>query len=296
MLNNLDLYKLRLLSHLSDSESVKHTAQMLNVSPSAISQTVKLMEDQLGKQLFIRVGKKLKATPLAKEFCRRTRDYFSDLSNIMEGDIALGQELRVGAPPLFGTTLLANKVCQFARSNPKIKILVSIRDTHQLIRGLLDGEFDLAYIDETPTLKESPEIALTLHHTEELVLCCSREFHKQHGLGDRPSLKGLTLLPHIPYHKSKEAVFKWYQHHYGRQQDFSFSVAFDHPEGVFKAVVNHLGLGVLPLSYLEAENRLKKVVVVNGRKASLESRVYLAQLKGKVPSKCEKLLIEHTKF
>lgn len=292
MLNNMDLYKLRMLSHLSQSQSVTVTAVFLNVSPSAVSQAIKNIETQLDKQLFIRVGKKLKPTPITKQICTATADYFEELSAIMESDVSMGKEIRIGAPPLLGTNELADKFCAYYKINPKIKLLISIRDTHQLIQGLLAGNFDFVFVDDTPTLKETPEIAILPYYTEELVLCGSEELRARYKITEHPSIKDLVQIPHVLYHKGKEGVFKWYQHHFGRQQDIKFSMTFDHPQGVLKAITQGLGLGVLPRSFLESVGTKKKLFIVPGKKSSLKSEVYLAQLKDKVPTQQEKLLIE----
>jgi DNA-binding transcriptional LysR family regulator len=289
MLNNLDLYKIRLLSDLATTSSVSKTATNLNVTPSAVSQTLKHIEQQLGKQLFIRIGKTMKATPLTLNLCSRTIDYFDDLSEMIEADILSTQEIRVGAPPLFGINILTDFTCSYSNKNPRSKVLVSLKDTQLLIESLLQGKFDFVFLDETPLLNQFPEVVVTPCFKEELVLCASTKFCRDNKVPKKPSIHDLQRLPHVPYHKGKEGVHKWYLHHFKRVPDLNFKLSFDHPLSVLKAILSGCGLGVLPVSCLR--DHMGEVLKIEGPRGPLINKVQIGQLKDKRPSAQEKQLI-----
>ena len=63
MLNEeLDLNKLKVFAVILESNGVGKAAHVLNVTPSAVSQTLNQLEKELGFKLFQRISKKLHLT------------------------------------------------------------------------------------------------------------------------------------------------------------------------------------------------------------------------------------------
>jgi LysR family transcriptional regulator, transcriptional activator of the cysJI operon len=292
MLNIFDHHKLQILIKTVETESIAQVAKHFNVTSSAISQTIKLLEDQLQKQLFMRVGKKLKPTAITHELCRVSGSYFYELEKLLESDIFQGVELRLGTPYLWGTCGLTDHLADYLKENKKVKCLVSFRSTHQLVAGVKNGEYDFAFVDEGPMLKEFPEIVTKKIAQEELVLCCSKEFKRSEGLTQNSSFQDFSSKKHILYHKGKEGVYKWYLHHYNKVPELDYSMTLDHPLAILKAMLKGLGLTVLPRAYLSEQGVLDKVFIIEGAKKTLISKILLAQLADKVPSSHQKSLIE----
>lgn len=288
MLNHLDLFKIRLIGALVKSESLVGAAKELRITSSAVSQNIRSLERSLGKPLFLRVGKKIKATPLASEIYKRGQPFFSDLANLLEESNELVAEVRIAAPPVFGSTILMDQLEKVRANHSSIRIVLTLLDTRRIIEDLTDGKFDFGFIDSGPHVKALRDISIAPYFSEELVLCCSEGFRKKH-LGKGVLLKALKELPHIPYHHEKEGIHKWYLHHFGRVPELKWSFAVDHSYAVLNAVQKGWGLGVLPRNLAAEKGR--EVFIINGPKAELKSEVLLAQNKNRVPTKFEKAVI-----
>jgi DNA-binding transcriptional LysR family regulator len=288
MLNNLDLFKIRLINALVKSETLIGASKVMGITSSAVSQNIRSLERSLGKPLFVRVGKGVKPTVLAIEISKLANPFFSDLVEVLESSDEIVAEVRIAAPPIFGSTTLIDKIQKFRESNDSIRVVLSLLDTQRILDDLIDCKVDFGFVDNGQHIKTYKEIATTVCQSEELVMCCTHQFRKA-NLFQSHSLKTLKTLPHIPYHKGKEGVHKWYIHHYGRVPDLKWTFAVDHPYAVLSAILKDWGLGVLPRHLVEQYK--KQIYIVHGVKKELQSQILLAQNKNKVSTRLEKTLI-----
>lgn len=144
----------------------------------------------------------------------RSQKYFEELSDLFSNQSQI-IELRVGAPPLFGVQFLVDKIREFTKRNPAVRVLVTLSDTHRMMSEILEAKLDIAILDENPDLKRYGEIVTEACYTEELHLYCSSLFHSRNLKARSITPKVLRDLPHIPYHKGRESICKWYMHHFG---------------------------------------------------------------------------------
>lgn len=289
MLNQLDVFKLRVISELVKTESLLQAARNLKVTSSALSQNIKNLERTTGQSLFIRVGKSIKPTPLALEIERVAKPFFAELISVLEKTDEKVLSLKIGAPILFGSSILLDKLDLIMTKYPSFQFNLSLSVTNKIIDDLLNGKIDFGFIDDGPHTKMLKSLHMTPYFNEELILCCSQNFYHKY-LRHGHSLKILKYLPHIPYHEGKEGIYKWYFHHYKRVPDLKWTISIDNPLGVLKAILKNWGLGVIPKSL--ALEYPKSIHVVPGTKSDLKSTIMLAQNLSKVPSQIEKELIK----
>jgi len=95
------LNALRAFEAAARHRSIRRAAEDLHVTPAAISQQVKLLEDYLGVQLFQRVNRGLTLTPEAEASVGRWREGFDALAGAVELMHAQKgvERVRVGAAP-----------------------------------------------------------------------------------------------------------------------------------------------------------------------------------------------------
>lgn len=288
MLNNLDLFKVRLIDALVTHGSLSDAAKSLRITSSAVSQNIRSLEKILGKPLFIRVGKKIKPTPLALALSKCSRPFFAELSLILQNSNEHVAEVKIGAPPIYATTTLVQEIKRIHKTFPSVRVCISSLDTHRIVSELIDGKIDFGIVDEGPYLKTIREIVTTELCIEELVLCCSKNFFNKYLKGN-VSINTLKALPHIPYHADKEGVHKWYLHHYAKVPDYNWKLSVDHPYGIRTAILNDQGLSVLPKSLVDEQAR--QFHIIQGPKNALKSKMLLIQNKGRIPTKIEKGII-----
>jgi DNA-binding transcriptional LysR family regulator len=290
MLNDLNLAKIRMLAEVSRHHGLQSASETLRVTPSALSQSIRQLEASLGHKLFLRVGKRLLPTPITQRLVEQSLRYFETLSEFLENPIPEILELRIGAPPIFGSTTLLDRLAPIRAEFPTVRILLNLMDTRRIIEDLLGGNLDFGFVDGGNHLRKHRELSLKPFWKEELVLCCAATFHRAH-VPRRPTRQTLARLPHIPYNQDQEGVHKWYAHQYGRCPEFQYSMAIDNTHGVLNAVRKGWGLGVLPKGLIETDIKNDQLAVVAGPRGNLASTVLFAQNRNRVPAPTEKQII-----
>jgi len=142
----MDLRQMRYFTAVAEDLSFSRASERLNISQSAISRQILLLEQDLGVQLFDRIGRSIALTPAGAEVLQRCQTVLSDVDSISRraGELAGGTagRLRVGATPQTLESVIARFLPGFLRSYPDVEITLvedgSARLSDQLERGRLD--------------------------------------------------------------------------------------------------------------------------------------------------------------
>lgn len=107
--------------------SFKHAAEELHVTPGAISQQIKALEDYLGKPLFQRLPRTVRLLPAGEAMLPKLREGFECLAAAVEATRALQQveRLHVNAPPSFASRWLIPRLVRFTERYPEIDLRLS---------------------------------------------------------------------------------------------------------------------------------------------------------------------------
>jgi len=76
----MDLRQLEILQAIAETGSFTASGRKLNVSQSAISRQILLLEEELGEPLFLRVGRQVRMTSAAESLVQLGQRVFRDLS------------------------------------------------------------------------------------------------------------------------------------------------------------------------------------------------------------------------
>jgi LysR family glycine cleavage system transcriptional activator len=103
--------------------SFKKAAEELHVTPAAISQQIKLLEDYLSVRLFERRTRALALTPPGAAMLPKVREAFDCLAAAVETTRTSGSAtLIINAPPSFATRWLVPRLPMFAARHPGIEV------------------------------------------------------------------------------------------------------------------------------------------------------------------------------
>lgn len=80
----MELQQLRYFIAVAETEHVGHAAERLHISQSPLSRQIRLLEAQLGLQLFERVKQRVRLTPAGREFLVEARDLLAQASRVEE--------------------------------------------------------------------------------------------------------------------------------------------------------------------------------------------------------------------
>ena len=116
---------LRAFEAAARHENFTRAADELRLTHGAISHQVRALEEELGRQLFVRHGRQVKITHEAKQFAALLGKTFDDLGtavDAMRGDAP--RQLTLAAPPWFAARWLTPRLGTFIELHPEIELVL----------------------------------------------------------------------------------------------------------------------------------------------------------------------------
>ncbi len=150
-MKKLDLDVLEMVVAIADTGSFARAAEAVHRSSSAVSMQVKVLEDALGKPLFVRSTRQLAITHDGRTIV----DYGRRLLAMREEAWAsvVRPEVRgrvtIGVPDDYASTLLPSVLRKFAIAHPRVEIRVIGLSSTALVPLIRDNTVDLACITRT---------------------------------------------------------------------------------------------------------------------------------------------------
>ncbi|MGE9271553.1 MAG: LysR family transcriptional regulator [Verrucomicrobiales bacterium] len=142
-----DLRQLRAFVAVADEGSFTLAAKKLFLTQSAISHSMRALEDSLGCRLLSRLGKKTVLTEEGAVFLKRCRAVLSELEQAgreLDGLKRWGQSrIRIGAPHSLCQFLLPTVIREFRDCFPRCEPSIEAGDTEALLEKLDEHELDL---------------------------------------------------------------------------------------------------------------------------------------------------------
>jgi DNA-binding transcriptional LysR family regulator len=175
----VDLRQLEILQAIAETGSFTACGKKLNVSQSAISRQILLLEDELGEPLFLRIGRQVRMTPAAESLVQLGQRVFLDVRETVGSITDRTRELR-------GTLRLSGgmTVCLYVfppllkhlrRVHPHLDVRLTValagRSVQEIRGGRVDAGLLTLPVEETdlitvPALRE--ELLLIASPTHQL--------------------------------------------------------------------------------------------------------------------------------
>ena len=144
----LDSRQLRAFASLARTGSFTLAAKELYLSQSAVSHSMKALEQDVGCRLLDRLGKKVLLTQAGEQLLHHAQKILSEMSQARESLRQLGKwgraRLRVGASTTACQYILPAVLREFKESFPQCLINVEPGDTPEAIALLRENRIDLA--------------------------------------------------------------------------------------------------------------------------------------------------------
>ncbi|MGG4143247.1 LysR family transcriptional regulator [Paenibacillus algorifonticola] len=150
----MELRQLYYFVKVARKEHVTQAAEELHVAQSAVSRQIHQLEEELGVKLFLQKGRNLQLTPVGHLFLKRAEVILADLDRaVVEIHEFLDPEkgeIRLGFPHSLGVSLIPQVVAAFRKHHPNVKFRFRQGMYPSLIRDMVKGEIDLAFISPFP--------------------------------------------------------------------------------------------------------------------------------------------------
>ena len=174
MAQPLDSRQLRAFSILARTGSFTATAQELHLSQSAISHSMKALEQEIGCRLLDRMGKTVVLTQAGEQLLVHAQKILAEMESARAGLGHLGKwgssRLRIGASTTACQHVLPAVLREFKESFPQCAISIEPGDTPEMIDALRNHRIDLA-VNLEPRREEPLEFRPLF--TDELVFITS---------------------------------------------------------------------------------------------------------------------------
>ena len=249
----------------------------MHLSQSTVSQHIKLLEDELGCQLFLRVGKRVLVTEAGNLLLQYTEKIFHDLKNagmamreisaLKRGAVRLG----VGATTL--TYRLPHVLGEYNRRFPDIELIVQTGTTEFLLEAVKAQRIDIAIV-----MSPSPQPGLHIQPLgdEELVFV----LNGAHPLARRRTLEpaDVSSLRFILFEKNTamQNLIDRYFESLGVAPRITMEV--ESIEAIKSLVRAGLGASVLPLCAVGDPSLVSHLTVMRVKNMPLMRQLGLAAL------------------
>ncbi|NKL21199.1 LysR family transcriptional regulator [Rhizobium leguminosarum bv. viciae] len=167
---------LKTLLSVIDSNSIAAAARKENLTPSAVVQRLRALEDEIGAALVRRAGHSMRATEAGTavvEAARRIVEMAESLPGLANQNEEIGR-VRVGIIHSMTTGLLPEILTSMKEKRPGIHVEVQPGQSSDLFQRIIDGNLDAAILVEPP-FAIPKEFTWHELRKDPLVLLCSSD-------------------------------------------------------------------------------------------------------------------------
>lgn len=145
-MNNINLNLYRYFLEVAKYESFSKAANSLMISQPSLSYSIKVLEEQLNKQLFIRNNHKISLTNDGLEIFNKLKNIFAELDSITNNNLLSGKVI-LGVRSAYASYILPFYINELNKIYPDLKIEFFIAKSNNLLKMLNNQEIDIM-IDE----------------------------------------------------------------------------------------------------------------------------------------------------
>jgi LysR family nitrogen assimilation transcriptional regulator len=146
----MDLRQLRYFSEVAAHTNFNEAARRLRVAQPALSRQVRKLEDELGVDLFVRVGRGVVLTHAGKLLVQHAHFLLAQAERSRDAVIAEATEpfgfAALGAPPSVGYPIFAPLAERYIAQFPKVTLRLAEGMTHSLLEWLRTGHIDIGIV------------------------------------------------------------------------------------------------------------------------------------------------------
>ena len=243
---------LKVFCDLAETESFTKTAQINNVSQSAVSQTISALERHFNSLLIERSKKNFRLTQEGEVLYNHGKEllqtYDAIHSRMQEIKQVISGDIRIATVYTLGLHDLPPYVKRFMKDYPEVNIHVEYRRSNQVYEGVLGNIVDLGLVAYPVPDAKLEIISL---RKDPLVLAC----HPQHPFAKLKTVKlkalngqkFISFEPDIPTRKALDKVLK------GQGVTVEHVMEFDNIETVKRAVELDCGVAIVPETTIRQE-------------------------------------------
>lgn len=201
-----ELLHLRALAAVAEWSSYRRAAQALNVSPSALSQAVRTLEQSLGVPLLQRTTRSVAPTEAGRALLAQLRPLLagldSALANVGQFQALVRGTLRLNLPRSAASLWLEPLLGDFLREHPGIQLEVSSQDA---MADIVSGGFDAGV--RFPEALPQGMVAVPVGPQQRFCVVARPDVAQAQGLPHEP--EDLLVRPCVRQRFPSGALYHW---------------------------------------------------------------------------------------
>lgn len=181
-----DFAELKAFAAVVERESFARAAEHLGLSPSALSQTIRLLEARLGTLLLNRTTRSVAPTAAGEQLYTRMAPLFREMADaVAEASAAAGQmsgTLRINTLGMAARQIIAPRLGRFHRAHPDVALDIVVDDA---LSDIVAGRFDAGI--RVGGRLEKDMIAVRLTPDVKMMAVASPDYLRLHGTPRTPN-------------------------------------------------------------------------------------------------------------
>ena len=145
----LTLRQMEIFLNVVASGHLTNVAKEMSLSQSAVSMSIKELENILGRPVFDRINKKLVLNEVGRAFQKEIDPIYKKLSDI-EYEFKNSENkgmIRVGASTTIVDYLMPSIICSYMSSYPDVKITLKEGNTKEIAQMIQNGTIDVGFVE-----------------------------------------------------------------------------------------------------------------------------------------------------
>lgn len=270
----------RVFYYVAKCRSITQASTLLLSNQPNVTRTIKNLEKELDCVLFVRSRQGVNLTPEGEKLFEHIRIAFEHIE-AGEKEIALQKSMHrgivtIGASEVALHCLLLPILKNYRKLYPGVRIRVSNHSTPQALAALKNGLVDIAVVTTpiglTDTLKST-----TIKEYQEIVICGSAFSvlkEKELSLSDIAEYPLISLGEHTKTYEFYSEFFR------DNGVVFSPSVEAATADQIIPLVMNDLGIGFVPRTFLENWKTADSIHIINLKEKIPQRRICLVKRNG----------------
>ena len=268
--NLIEISQLQTLVAVARVKSFSKAASDLGVTQSAISQSVKNLENKIDVRLFKRSGKKVVLTSEGEKLFNLAQGFLGQMEDTLQeiqfDKDSMKGKVRIGTLTGLGKSWVAPELLDYSREFPELTVSVRLGFQEDLVRDFENFRLDILILPED-ALPGVGEKLLLAEEKIALVYPDSEAF----PLHDKMTLEELVSYPMILFEQEDHLFLKWCRERFGRTPEkVNMRYIVNSHGNMLQAVKEGLGIAAVPnhvlaRSYYRHQIKtLQKTEVSNG--------------------------------
>jgi DNA-binding transcriptional LysR family regulator len=243
----MELRHIRTFLALSEELHFGRAALKLRVAQSAVSQTLRSLEEELGVALLERSKRQVSLTPAGRQYVDHAR---AALARLEEGAAAAlhaasgeAGELRLSFTLMSTLTVLPRVVTRFQRAYPRVRVLITPGGSTEQLEAIREGRCDVGFMSFKRDVRPLDTLVVA-RASLVVVLPASHPLARR----DRVELRELADESFIFLNqRSEPQIYEYFRGHCARAGfDPRFVLEVEHVEALLAFVASGFGISCVP--------------------------------------------------